>query len=123
VWMWLSGKPRFGSILAKRPSSNGVRSRRGDESAGSAIRHPSRNRDGRPTATNTTAGAKATLKHRLLSKKDRLTVYLMDGTASYSELLARLVKHTTSRVCVYIKRLSDVICQSLSRSCNNLMST
>ena len=32
----------------------------------------------------------------------------MDGTASYSELLARLVKHTTSRVCAYIKRLSDV---------------
>jgi hypothetical protein len=26
----------------------------------------------------------------------------------YSELLARLGKHTTSRVCVYIKRLSDV---------------
>lgn len=24
VWMWLSGKPRFGSILAKRPSSNGA---------------------------------------------------------------------------------------------------
>ena len=71
VWMWLSGKPRFGSILAKRPSSNGVRSRRGDESAGCAV-------------------------------------YLMDSTASYSELLARLVKHTTSRVCVYIKRLSDV---------------
>ena len=33
----------------------------------------------------------------------------MDGTARYSELLARLGKHTTStRVCVYMKRLSDV---------------
>jgi hypothetical protein len=26
----------------------------------------------------------------------------------HSELLARLGKHTTSRVCLYIKRLSDV---------------
>src|ERR1700683_4189785 len=41
-------------------------------------------------------------------RKDKITVYLMDGTARYSELLTRLGKHTTSRVCVYIKRLSDV---------------
>ena len=41
-------------------------------------------------------------------RKDKLTVYLMDGTVRYSELLARLGKHTTSRVCVYIKRLSDI---------------
>jgi len=41
-------------------------------------------------------------------RKDKITVYLMDGTVRYSELLARLGKHTTSRVCVYIKRLSDV---------------
>ena len=32
----------------------------------------------------------------------------MDGTVRHSELLARLGKHTTSRVCLYIKRLSDV---------------
>ena len=32
----------------------------------------------------------------------------MDGSVRYSELLARLGKNTTSRVCVYIKRLSDV---------------
>lgn len=32
----------------------------------------------------------------------------MDGTVRYSELLARLGRHSTSRVCVYIKRLSDV---------------
>jgi division protein CdvB (Snf7/Vps24/ESCRT-III family) len=37
-----------------------------------------------------------------------MTVYLMDGTARYTELLARLGKHSTSRVCVYINRLSDV---------------
>ncbi len=42
------------------------------------------------------------------SRKGKITVYLMDGTVRYSELLARLGKHTTSRVCVYIKRLSDV---------------
>ena len=41
-------------------------------------------------------------------RKGKITVYLMDGTVRYSELLARLGKHTTSRVCVYIKRLSDV---------------
>jgi hypothetical protein len=41
-------------------------------------------------------------------RKGKITVYLMDGTMRYSELLARLGKHTTSRVCVYIKRLSDV---------------
>jgi Domain of unknown function (DU1801) len=38
----------------------------------------------------------------------KITVYLMDGTARYSELLARLGKHSSSRVCLYIKRLSDV---------------
>ena len=32
----------------------------------------------------------------------------MDGTVRHSELLARLGKHTTSRVCLYIKRLGDV---------------
>jgi hypothetical protein len=41
-------------------------------------------------------------------RQGKLTVYLMDGTARYPELLARLGKHTTSRVCVYIKRLSDI---------------
>jgi uncharacterized protein DUF1801 len=41
-------------------------------------------------------------------RKNQITVYLMDGTVRYSELLARLGKHTTSRVCVYIKRLSEI---------------
>ena len=41
-------------------------------------------------------------------RKDKLTIYLMDGTIRYAELLARLGKHSTSRVCVYIKRLSDI---------------
>ena len=41
-------------------------------------------------------------------RKGRTTVYLMDGTARHAELLSRLGTHSTSRVCVYIKRLSDV---------------
>ena len=41
-------------------------------------------------------------------RKGKLTVYLMDGTARHADALAGLGKHTTSRVCVYIKRLSDV---------------
>jgi hypothetical protein len=42
------------------------------------------------------------------ARKGKITVYLMDGTARYSELMARLGSHTTSRVCVHIKRLSDI---------------
>jgi len=41
-------------------------------------------------------------------RKGKITVYLMDGTARHSKLLARLGKHTTSRVCVYINRLEDI---------------
>jgi hypothetical protein len=41
-------------------------------------------------------------------RRGKITVYLMDGTVRYAELLARLGKHSTSRVCVYIRRLSDI---------------
>jgi hypothetical protein len=41
-------------------------------------------------------------------RKGKITVYLMDGTARYSELLANLGKYTTTGYCVYIKRLSDI---------------
>ncbi len=41
-------------------------------------------------------------------RRGKITVYLMDGTARHAEALGALGKHTTSRVCVYIKRLSDV---------------
>lgn len=41
-------------------------------------------------------------------RKGKLTIYLMDGTARYSEQLAKLGKHTTSTACLYIKRLSNV---------------
>ena len=33
---------------------------------------------------------------------------LMDGTVRYSELLTLMGKHTTSRVCIYNKQLSDI---------------
>jgi hypothetical protein len=41
-------------------------------------------------------------------RKGKTTIYLMDGTARHAELLAGLGKHSTSRVCVYIKGLSDI---------------
>ncbi len=41
-------------------------------------------------------------------RKGKITVYLMDGTKRYSELLAKLGKHTTTGYCVYIKKLSDI---------------
>lgn len=41
-------------------------------------------------------------------RKGRITVYLMDGTARYVELLAKLGKYTTTGYCIYIKQLSDI---------------
>lgn len=41
-------------------------------------------------------------------RKGKLTVYLMDGTTRYKELLAKLGKHTTTGYCIYLKQLSDV---------------
>jgi hypothetical protein len=41
-------------------------------------------------------------------RKGKITIYLMDGTARYSKLLAKLGKHTTTGYCIVIKRLSDI---------------
>lgn len=44
-------------------------------------------------------------------RKANLTLYIMectDGSSKYDKLLARLGKHTTSKACLYIKRLSDI---------------
>lgn len=41
-------------------------------------------------------------------RKGKTTVYMMDGTARYSALLAKLGKHTTTGYCIYIKQLSDI---------------
>ena len=48
-------------------------------------------------------------------RKNRITVYLMDGTSRHAELLGHLGKHTTSRVCVYIRRLSEIELPVLER--------
>jgi hypothetical protein len=59
-------------------------------------------------------------------RKGKITVYLMDGTARYSELLTKLGKHTTTGYCVYIKHLGDVelstLEQILQRSYENIKS-
>lgn len=59
-------------------------------------------------------------------RKGKITIYLMDGTARYSALLAQLGKHTTTGYCVYIKRLSDIelpiLEQILQQSYQNIKS-
>ncbi len=52
-------------------------------------------------------------------RKGKTTVYLMDGTARHATLLARLGRHTTSRVCLYVKRLDDVELPVLERICRD----
>lgn len=41
-------------------------------------------------------------------RKASLTLYLVIWSDQFQELRARLGKHTTSKACLYIKRLSDV---------------
>ena len=41
-------------------------------------------------------------------RKQALTVYVTPGFEGLEALLARLGKHTTSKSCLYIKRLSDI---------------
>jgi len=59
-------------------------------------------------------------------RKGKITVYLMDGTKRYTELLAKLGKHTTTGYCVYIKQLSDIelpiLDQILQKSYENIKS-
>lgn len=59
-------------------------------------------------------------------RKGKITIYLMDGTARHSELLDKLGTHTTSKACLYIKRLNDidlsVLEQIVQRSYEYIMS-
>lgn len=59
-------------------------------------------------------------------RKDKITFYLMDGTARYANLIERLGKHNTTKVCLYIKRLSDIdlkiLEQIIRESYNNVQS-
>jgi Domain of unknown function (DU1801) len=41
-------------------------------------------------------------------RKQALTVYISTDFEQYDALMAKLGKHTTSKACLYIKRLSDV---------------
>lgn len=41
-------------------------------------------------------------------RKGKITLYLMDGTARYAALLAKLGKHTITGYCVYFKSLKDI---------------
>ena len=41
-------------------------------------------------------------------RKRALTIYVMAGFAEYEDLLARLGKHSTGKLCLYVKRLTDV---------------
>jgi len=41
-------------------------------------------------------------------RKQNMTLYVMSSSPKQPELLAKLGSHTTSRACLYIKRLSDV---------------
>ena len=48
-------------------------------------------------------------------RKGKTTIYLMDGTRRYAELLSKLGKHTITGYCVYIKRLADIDLAVLTR--------
>lgn len=41
-------------------------------------------------------------------RNGKITIYLMGGLDRFKDQLAHLGKHTTSRSCLYIKRLSDI---------------
>jgi hypothetical protein len=41
-------------------------------------------------------------------RKEALTLYLMPGSAKYSDALTKLGKHKTGKACLYIKSLEDV---------------
>jgi hypothetical protein len=48
-------------------------------------------------------------------RKQNMTIYAVNGSAKQPELLAKLGKHSTSKACLYIKRLADVDEQVLER--------
>lgn len=41
-------------------------------------------------------------------RKQSFTIYITNGFDEYQGLLANLGKHTTSKVCVYVKKLADI---------------
>lgn len=48
-------------------------------------------------------------------RKNQLTLYAMEGASKRPDLFAKLGKHSTSKACLYIKRLSDIDMQVLEQ--------
>ncbi|PYS54336.1 MAG: hypothetical protein DMF76_27120, partial [Acidobacteria bacterium] len=48
-------------------------------------------------------------------RKQNLTLYVLSGEDSHADLLAKLGKHSVSKGCLYIKRLSDVDMPTLKK--------
>lgn len=48
-------------------------------------------------------------------RKQNLTVYLMPGFEKYDDLMKKLGKHSSSKVCLYVKRLSDINIPTLKK--------
>jgi hypothetical protein len=48
-------------------------------------------------------------------RKRDLTLYIMIGFDKYPELMEKLGKHSTSKSCLYIKRLSDIHVPTLKK--------
>jgi hypothetical protein len=51
-------------------------------------------------------------------RKQKLTLYVMAGEGSHADLLEKLGKHSVSKGCLYIKRLSDVDVPTLKKLIN-----
>ena len=48
-------------------------------------------------------------------RKQNLTLYIMSGAGSHTELLKKLGKHSVGGGCLYIKRLSDIHLPTLKK--------
>ena len=48
-------------------------------------------------------------------RTQNLTLYVMSGKGSHTDLLAKLGKHSVGRGCLYLKRLSDVDVPTLEK--------
>ncbi len=60
-------------------------------------------------------------------RKNDLTVYIMNGFSSYSDLMSKLGKYKTGKSCLYIKKLEDidlkVLSQLIRKSLNDMRKT
>jgi len=60
-------------------------------------------------------------------RKQNITLYINSGFDQYSDLLSKLGKYTTGKVCLYIKRLSDIhqptLAKLVQESVNHMIKT